>query len=74
MNGMTSEERFNKIEQNLVLITESQIRLMETVNGLAASVSQYVDAAQSRLAQIEANLDGLIRIITAEHKNGKSHN
>lgn len=56
----------------MVTLVGAQTRLTETVSGLAASVDKYVNAAQTRMAQMEANLDNLIRIITAEHKNGKS--
>jgi hypothetical protein len=39
---------------------------------MADSISRYVEAADARMRRIEENLDGLIRVITAEHSNGKS--
>jgi flagellar biosynthesis chaperone FliJ len=86
---MTPEERFERIENNLLQLTQSQITferswndkiialtdsqttLNKAINELTASVTSYVDAATTRMAQMEANLDALIRLITAEHSNGK---
>jgi hypothetical protein len=36
-------------------------------------VQKYVEAADARMKRIEENLDGLIRAISSEHSNGKSH-
>jgi hypothetical protein len=36
-------------------------------------VQKYVEAADARMRRIEENLDGLIRAISSEHSNGKSH-
>jgi len=82
---MTPEERFERIETNLQLtselqtkLVEAQLRLTESVSKLTESVAAHVDESRAyvaesraRMAQIEANLDALIRAITAEHKNGK---
>jgi len=82
---MTPEERFERIEANLqktselqTVLVEAQIRLTESLSSLTASVNAHVDEARAyatesraRMAQMEANLDALIRAITAEHKNGK---
>ena len=68
---MTPEERFEGIETALLRITQANERLIVTVSQLAETVSHYVDAADRRMQRIEENLDGLIRAITAEHRNGK---
>ena len=65
--------------QNIVgQLAEAQVRTEKSITDLAATVEQYVDgasayvqAANARMAQMEKNLDNLIRIITAEHSNGK---
>lgn len=43
----------------------------ESQRRLDAAIERYVDAADARMKQMEQNLDALIRIITAEHSNGK---
>jgi hypothetical protein len=77
---MTSEERIERIEngwleiqQALKTTIDSQARTNETIGGLVAPVTRYIDAAEARTRRLEENLDGLIRAITAEHSNGKSH-
>ena len=71
---MTPEERFERIEKNLELLTEAVTRYVETSNegmkALTASIAEYVQAANERMKQMEANLAALLRIITAEHSNG----
>ena len=54
-------------------LAASQTRTTETIADLTATVSRYIDAADARMRRLEDNLDGLIRAITAEHSNGKSH-
>ena len=66
------QERFERIEMTLALVAESQLRLQQTVGGLAESIGHYIDASEARIGRIEANLDALIRAITAEHGNGRS--
>jgi hypothetical protein len=76
---MTPEDRFQRIEGSLQAVAEAlrglieaQTRGQETLRILTESIGQYVGAADARMTRIEANLDGLIRAITAEHSNGKS--
>jgi hypothetical protein len=76
---MTPEDRFQRIEGSLEAVAEAlkglieaQTRGQETLRILTESIGQYVGAADARMTRIEANLDGLIRAITAEHSNGKS--
>lgn len=85
---MTPAQRFQQIEVTIQAIGESQLRTQavieavaraqtstqEALAGIAASISRYVDAADARMRRLDENLDGLIRAITAEHSNGKSHN
>jgi hypothetical protein len=54
-------------------LIEGQTRTDQSVNELAVTVNKYVEAADARMRRIEENLDGLIRAITREHSNGKSH-
>ena len=75
---MTPEERFERIETALYGLIEAQRLNSEGLKGLTESVDRYiaattsyVDAANARMAHMEENLDALIRIITAEHNNGK---
>jgi hypothetical protein len=77
---MTTEERIERIEngwleiqQALKTTIDSRARTNETIGGLAASATRYIDAAEARTKRLEENLDALIRAITAEHSNGKSH-
>ena len=82
---MTSDERFERIETDLMVVSqalvqtqsllrtmaEEQVRLQAIVSSMATSIDRYADAADARMKRIEENLDGLIRAITAEHSNGK---
>ena len=43
----------------------------ESLTALAERVAEYVAAGDAAKRRIEANLDALIRIITAEHSNGR---
>lgn len=43
----------------------------ERMNALTQGVNLYIADSRERMKQMEANLDALIRIITAEHSNGK---
>jgi hypothetical protein len=54
-------------------LIEGQTRTDHSVNELAVTMNKYVEAADARMRRIEENLDGLIRAITREHSNGKSH-
>ena len=69
---MTPEERFQRIEESLIAVADSQTRTNQAMTTMADSVSRYVEAASARMTRLEENLDGLIRIITAEHSNGKN--
>jgi hypothetical protein len=83
---MTPEDRFQSIEGSLQAVADSQLALQGALKGLieaqtsnqetlrvfTESISQYAGAADARMTRLEANLDGLIRAITAEHANGKS--
>jgi len=51
-------------------VVESQQGLQELFSKTQESIAAYVDAADARMKQMEANLNALIRIITADHTNG----
>lgn len=68
---MTPEERFERIETALYGLVETQRIGQQSLATLTESISRYVDAADARMRRLEENLDGLIRVITAEHTNGK---
>ena len=70
---MTPEQREFEIywTDKMKAIAEQQLKIGEAISELTASVTRYVDAATARMATMEANLDALIRLITAEHTNGK---
>jgi hypothetical protein len=75
---MDNEKRFERIETNLELVTIALQRVNDglerniaSMGVLTESISKYVDAADSRMRILEANLDALIRAITSEHSNGK---
>ena len=77
---MTAEQRLERIEngwleiqQALKVVIQVQTNTNERIASLAESIGQYVDAADARTRRLEDNLDALIRAITAEHSNGKSH-
>jgi DNA repair exonuclease SbcCD ATPase subunit len=46
-------------------------RLEKTLQDYIQASNDYIQASNERMKQMEANLDALIRIITAEHSNGK---
>lgn len=69
---MTPEQRFQRIEESLIAGADSQTRTNQAMTTMADSIPRYVEAADARMPRIEENLDGLIRVITAEHSNSKS--
>jgi len=76
---MTTEERFERIENELAVIVQAQHGIVEsqriqaeTLNQLMQTIGAYVESSNARMKRVEDNLDGLIRAITAEHTNGKS--
>jgi hypothetical protein len=82
---MTPEERFERIERDLAAAAALSVRNEQAIQGLHGHiaaladatkllgdrVAEYVAASDARMRQMEANLDALIRIITAEHSNGR---
>lgn len=63
-----------------VRMDEAHLRTEQSISDLAVmharteqTIAGYVAAADARMIRIEENLDGLIRAITREHSNGKSH-
>ena len=75
---MTPEERFERIEANMLAVSDamkvlvqSQTGTQQAITDMAKSISQYIDGADARMKLIESNLDALIKAITAEHSNGK---
>jgi hypothetical protein len=84
---MAPEERFERIETlleetaRIVLRNEQAIvGLIKTTEGLqtalgnlAETTAHYIDASDARMKQIEDRLEALIRIIAAEHSNGKGN-
>jgi len=84
---MTSEQRFERIEETLSGLAlaqkgmadaqkgliEAHRRQQDTLSELMRTIGAYITSADARMKRIEENLDGLIRAITAEHRNGKTH-
>jgi len=50
---------------------ENMTALTQRIAEYVAHAAEYVAHADARMRQMEANLDALIRIITAEHSNGQ---
>ena len=48
-----------------------QERQAELQTQIAESLLKYMDQADARMKRLEDNLDGLIRVIAAEHGNGR---
>ncbi len=61
------------IGQSHKLFEASNARLEAAHLKTEEVVQKYVEAADARMRRIEDNLDGLIRAISSEHSNGKSH-
>jgi hypothetical protein len=86
--ALRNEEAIKKSFELYELHQRSMITLVETTGHLGARVTAlteavagfveesraYVADSRERMKQIEANLDALIRIITAQHSNGKGSN
>jgi len=68
-------ERLTDGQQSLVdahkSLVEAHKGLVEAHKRTEESLQRYIEAADARMRQMEANLDALIRIITAEHSNGR---
>jgi hypothetical protein len=64
-------ERLTVLTEAHERLTQAHERLTEGLILLSANVAEYVMDSRERMKQMEANLDALIRIITAEHSNGK---
>jgi hypothetical protein len=59
------------IKELVVIMYREQANASKAIADLAATVDRYVTASEERVKRLEANLDGLIRIIASEHGNGK---
>jgi hypothetical protein len=84
---MTADERFERIERNLLDLTTAMQGLValadsnqKALAGLVISVTSFIDSSHAyvqssnaRMAELERNLDTLIRAITMEHQNGKGN-
>lgn len=75
---MTPEERMERIENGWLELQQGHREIQQQMRGinealasLIASVDRYVNSSDERMKRIEANLELLIRAITAEHSNGK---
>jgi hypothetical protein len=53
-------------------LIEAQTLTQKSLTGLNEAISRYVDSSDLRMKRLEENLDGLIRAITSEHRNGKT--
>jgi hypothetical protein len=76
--ALRNEQAIQKVVELQEVQSRSLGKLIETVDILGTKlitlneqVSAYVADSRERMKQMEANLDALIRIITAEHSNGK---
>lgn len=73
--ALRNEETCKRLFELAELQSRNLTKLAETVEiahrNLATEVAAYVTDSRERMKQLEANLDALIRIITAEHSNGK---
>ena len=58
-------------QRNLAALAETTNHIGNRLTALTEAVTGYVADSRERMKQMEANLDALIRIITAEHSNGK---
>jgi hypothetical protein len=59
------------LQEYCLAVAKVQDNLGNTLRELGQSIDHYVTAADARTKQMEASLDAPIRIITAEHTNGK---
>lgn len=53
-------------------LVQLQITTQQQIKELGQHIDAYVTASDARMNRMEANLDTLIRAITAEHSNGKT--
>jgi hypothetical protein len=70
--AMNSEQRFERIEADLAGAAANLRVVTETLGELTQAMTRYVESSNDRMTRLEANLDGLIRAITAEHSNGQN--
>jgi hypothetical protein len=63
----------NDIKELFTVLLQEQAATARSIGDLAVTVNQYVASADTRLRNLEASLDALIKAITSEHKNGKAH-
>ena len=68
----------NDIRRAMEGLVEAHTLSQRKLETLIESISKYVDASaefvtesKARTKRLEENLDALIRVITAEHSNGK---
>ena len=64
-------EGFERIAQILANVATQKALNELSIALLTITIDRYVTSANTRMEQMERNLDNLIRIITAEHSNGK---
>jgi len=58
-------------QANIAALQANIAALADAAKLLGERVADYVSAGEASMRQMEANLDALIRIITAEHSNGR---
>ena len=58
-------------QKALVQLARNSEALHNTVIDLTRTVTDYVAAADARMKSMETSMENLIRIIAAEHSNGK---
>ena len=73
--ALRNEQAIKKVVELQDVQSRTITKMAETFEAahksLASEVAAYVADSRERMKQMEANLDALIRIITAEHSNGK---
>jgi hexokinase len=63
------QEETSKLQQALVA---AQLNTQAAIDELVVTVSRFVENTDARLKRTEANLDAMIRAITADHSNGNN--
>ena len=68
---MTTDERLAALITLHEDTQKSLKTLMDSISRYIDSANAFMQSSNARTAQLEANLDALIRAITREHGNGK---
>ncbi len=72
-NQETLGQLMRLVDTQITSSAARMTRLQDAIEQTNETVQRFADSSDARMRRIEDNLDALIRAITADHTNGKTH-